>query len=342
MKFWKHIIILTTIFMSFAFTGCSGKMTAPGDNEIPEVPLEELTKKFEEGIYQDVDEDSRRVINFNSKAQWVQHMSEIMDEDLARSYADEFFYEKDGGLYLLSREGPIMLSLDQPYELKKIDETKVQVTQTSENVMTGKYELTITYEYRDGRWIIQDQEFNILDIDKEEVSYTPEEAEKIISERAEKVLNLIAGRNMKGLIDYVHPVKGVRFSPYSYVDLENNVVFMPSDFEDFFSSSIEYNWGSYDGTGEPIILTPAAYYDIFIYDQDFRNAEKISYNKQLFHGNAINNAPDVYPGSIIVEYHFSGFDPMYEGMDWRSLRLVFEEFGGDWLLVGIIHDQWTI
>lgn len=45
--------------------------------------------------------------------------------------------------------------------------------------MTGKYELTITYEYRDGRWIIQDQEFNILDIDKEEVSYTPEEAEKL-------------------------------------------------------------------------------------------------------------------------------------------------------------------
>lgn len=46
LKFWKHIIILTTIFMSFAFTGCSGKMTAPGDNEIPEVPLEELTKNL--------------------------------------------------------------------------------------------------------------------------------------------------------------------------------------------------------------------------------------------------------------------------------------------------------
>ena len=76
--------------------------------------------------------------------------------------------------------------------------------------MTGKYELTVTYEYRNGRWIIQNQEVNI--INQEEVSYTPEEAEEIISERAEKVLNLIAGRDMKALIEYVHPVKGVRFS----------------------------------------------------------------------------------------------------------------------------------
>jgi hypothetical protein len=29
-------------------------------------------------------------------------------------------------------------------------------------------------------------------------------------------------------------------------------------------------------------------------------------------------------------------------MDWRSLRLVFEEQGGSWYLVGIVHDQWTI
>lgn len=340
MKYCKHMLILTTILLSFALAGCGGKMIASGDNEIPEVPLEELTNKYEKGIYQEVEEDSRRVINFADKAQWVRHMSEIMDGDLAQSYADEFFYEKEDGLYLLSRGGPFMLILDQPYELKKIDETKVQVTQISENVMTGKYELTVTYEYRDGRWIIQNQEFNI--IEKEKVSYTPEEAEEIISDRVEKVLNLIAGRDMKALIEYVHPVKGVRFSPYSYVDLENSVVFMPSDFEEFFSSSTEYNWGSYDGTGEPITLTPAAYYDIFIYDQDFRNAERISYNKQLFQGNMINNAPDVYPGSIIVEYHFTGIDPKYEGMDWRSLRLVFEEFEGEWLLVGIIHDQWTI
>jgi hypothetical protein len=43
-----------------------------------------------------------------------------------------------------------------------------------------------------------------------------------------------------------------------------------------------------------------------------------------------------------VEYHFSGFDKKFEGMDWASLKLVFENSNNEWYLVGIVHDQWTI
>ena len=43
-----------------------------------------------------------------------------------------------------------------------------------------------------------------------------------------------------------------------------------------------------------------------------------------------------------MEYHFPGIDPKFEGMDWRSLRLVFEQKNCTWYLVGIIHAQWTI
>ena len=41
-----------------------------------------------------------------------------------------------------------------------------------------------------------------------------------------------------------------------------------------------------------------------------------------------------------MEYYFSGFDPQYGGMDWRSLRLVFAPHGEGWALVGIVHDEW--
>ena len=27
--------------------------------------------------------------------------------------------------------------------------------------------------------------------------------------------------------------------------------------------------------------------------------------------------------------------------DWSALRLVFEQVDGRWLLVGVVHDQWT-
>jgi len=337
----RKFLFLTAVLLLIALSGCSGNAGSTGTNNIPEVPLEELTTEFKNRIYQEVEPDSRKVINFNTKEQWIEHMSEIMDKNLAREYADDFFYEENGGLYLISREGPPVLLLDKPYDIRKINDTKVQVRQINkENVMFGEYELTITYVYRDGRWIIAAREFNILD--KGEELLSPEEAEEIISARADDVLNLIANKNIKALKEYIHPDKGVRFTPYTYVDLQNDVVFMPSELDGFFSGQSEYCWGSYDGTGEAISLTPAAYYDVFIYDKDYRNADKISYNQQLFNGNMINNAPDVYPGSIIVEYHFDGFDAKYEGMDWRSLRLVFEEYKGEWLLVGIIHDQLTI
>ncbi len=59
-------------------------------------------------------------------------------------------------------------------------------------------------------------------------------------------------------------------------------------------------------------------------------------------GNSIDNSQEYYPGAMVVEYHFPGFDPQYGGLDWASLRLVFQEFEGRWVLVGIIHDEWTI
>lgn len=56
----------------------------------------------------------------------------------------------------------------------------------------------------------------------------------------------------------------------------------------------------------------------------------------------IDNMSTAYPNGSFVEYHFTGFDSQYAGIDWASLTLVFEENGGDWYLVGIVHGQWTI
>ena len=68
----------------------------------------------------------------------------------------------------------------------------------------------------------------------------------------------------------------------------------------------------------------------------------IGNNTAIGSGNIIDNVPTEYPDGEFVEFHFTGFDSQYEGMDWRSLRLVFEEHAGAWHLVGIVHGQWTI
>ncbi|MEG6614289.1 hypothetical protein V6C42_15715 [Pseudoclostridium thermosuccinogenes] len=170
---------------------------------------------------------------------------------------------------------------------------------------------------------------------------TEEYIKSIIDDRATEVLTALKDYDLKKLSQYIHPDKGVRFSPYGYVDVKENLVFTAEEIESMDESKV-YMWGYYDGSGEPIELTFPDYHKRFIYDEDFINADEVGYNKALGHGNSLNNSFEVYKNSIIVEYHFPGIDPQYEGMDWRSLRLVFEKKSDQWYIVGIIHDQWTI
>jgi len=171
---------------------------------------------------------------------------------------------------------------------------------------------------------------------------TEEYIKSIIEKRSTNVLTAIKNYDLEKLASAVHPDKGVRFSPYGYVDVDKDLVFTAEKVKKLATDSTLYHWGYYDGSGEPIRLKFSDYYKKFIYDVDFLNAEQVGYNKTLGHGNSLNNSFEVYKNSIIVEYYFSGFDPQYGGMDWRSLRLVFEKKGDIWYLVGIIHDQWTI
>ena len=101
-------------------------------------------------------------------------------------------------------------------------------------------------------------------------------------------------------------------------------------------------WGHYDGSGEPIELNFNDYYERFIYDADFANPQVIGNDVAVSYGNAIDNTKEIYPNSHFIELHFKGLDPKYEGMDWRSLKLVFEQEDGKWYLVAIVHGEWTI
>lgn len=179
-------------------------------------------------------------------------------------------------------------------------------------------------------------------IQKENVIINPGAAEKKIKTKAFEVIQTIKCKNFDKLADYVHPEKGLRFTPYTHVDLEEDVVMTQEQVSNFFNNDKKYLWGVYDGSGTPIILTPAVYYDLFIYTQDFFQAEEVRFNKPVETLNTYENHYQIYENPIVVEYYFSGFNPRFEGMDWESLRLVFEEYEDEWKLVGIIHNQWTI
>ncbi|MGG3281148.1 hypothetical protein [Paenibacillus solani] len=91
-------------------------------------------------------------------------------------------------------------------------------------------------------------------------------------------------------INWVSRDKGLRFSPYAYVDLKKDVHFSKDEVAGLMEDTTSYVWRTFPGSGELIEMP---------------------------------------------------IDRAVEGMDWRSLRLVFEKIGQDHALVGIAHDQWT-
>lgn len=173
----------------------------------------------------------------------------------------------------------------------------------------------------------------------------PKEAEQVIARRTRQVILALKSRDVVTLSTLVHPKKGLRFSPYHAVNLEKDgdLVFTRRQIKSLVTSKKRYLWGEEDGSGDPIRLTFAAYYRQFVYDHDYSRAKQVTYNSDtLSSGNLINNMRESYPSAIIVEYHFSGFEEKYGGMDWKSLWLVFEKQGNEWYLVSIAHGEWTI
>lgn len=176
-------------------------------------------------------------------------------------------------------------------------------------------------------------------------SYAKEaDAKKAIESRAKETIQALKEQDLKKLAELIHPKKGVQFSPYSYIHVSSDIQVLGSGLAALWANTSTTHWGDYDGSGDPIDLTFPDYWDKFVYNEDFAAAPQISYNIILGKGNMINNVFSVYPttSAITVEYHYPGLDPLFQGMDWTSLRLVYENSGTQWYLVAIVHDQHTM
>jgi hypothetical protein len=163
-----------------------------------------------------------------------------------------------------------------------------------------------------------------------------------VVQTARQVVEAFKAKNGKRLAKLVHPKKGVRFSPYAFVDIENDVVFYSDQVQQFWTDRKIYTWGFADGTGDPIKMTPSDYCKRYILDRDFLNPSSINVNSDRARGNTNNNAAFIYPQGTRVEYYVEPLKGKgVPEFDWAALRLVFETIGDNWFLVAVIHDEWT-
>lgn len=158
-------------------------------------------------------------------------------------------------------------------------------------------------------------------------------------------MQAIKSRDMQRLASFVHPRKGVRFSPYIHVDTKTTRVLSRRQVVSLYRSNRRLVWGLADGSGDPIRMTFRQYLKSFVYRLDLLTDREVGYNpaERRGPGTDINNLLETYPRSILVRYSHPGITaPEGGAMDWQQLWLVFEKWGGEWYLIAIANNEWTI
>lgn len=156
------------------------------------------------------------------------------------------------------------------------------------------------------------------------------------------VNRLIQQQDWTALAACVHPERGVTFTPYSTVEPETDLCFTADQIKNLSQDQNIYTWGFEDGRGDPIQMTLTQYFERYVYDRDYTQATEIGVDRIITGGNALENLTEAYPGCRFVDFCFPSADPVNDGLDWSSLKLVFQPETEHWYLVGIVHGEWTI
>ncbi|WP_201584593.1 hypothetical protein [Psychrobacter jeotgali] len=165
-------------------------------------------------------------------------------------------------------------------------------------------------------------------------------SQQTITQQASRIQRALANNDYARIVKDIHPTRGVRFSMYAYVRPESDKVFTRAQFAQYLQEpKIRFTWGALDGTGEPLVIPLPEYLDTWV-DASTFNESTPSINEFKHSGNMINNINKIYQNSDFVEFYYKGTEE-YAGMDWRIMRLVFDEYQGQRYLVAIVNEQWT-
>ncbi|WP_077211931.1 hypothetical protein [Bacillus dakarensis] len=272
-------------------------------------------------------EDDGVITGFNSRTEVQAHLMKGMSESLASSLMERYIGEKEGRPYLIPTSAPVWLENDLPFQIERISDEHYKIVQEKENELIGHAVVTYHVKPRDAKWIVSQVDTKMLGLSIEQLALM--------------IVDGLKNQDMNRIADYVYPQKGLLFSPYVYIE-DEAIVFQKEEVSSLLENNSQYLWGYYDGSGDPIELTPKQYLEEILYAKPYENADEILVDDIQQRGNTINNVKEVFPQSKVVEYYLSGSEK-YGGMDWASLLLVFEQDeSGEWLLVAMVNDKWTI
>ncbi|TFE02195.1 S-layer homology domain-containing protein [Jeotgalibacillus salarius] len=170
-----------------------------------------------------------------------------------------------------------------------------------------------------------------------EPSFVPQY--QALLETSNEILAHLQNKEFDQLANYMGE-EPLTFCPYAGNCIDHGgVQFSESELDGFMDDSTVYYWGDQDGSGFPIELTPAEYDEEWLMEADYEAKYRYDRSKHFSTQELIRQK---YPAGRVVEYYFEGTSE-YDYMDWQSLNLVFEKnSSGEWVLIAIVNDRWTI
>lgn len=189
---------------------------------------------------------------------------------------------------------------------------------------------------------IENSSSNTTSVDSKNIDGKTQKKSKkeILKELNDQILASLKTKDYQKFATFIHPEKGVRFSMYAFIDPKKDKVFSKDDFLKYSDKPTKFTWGEKDGSGDIYIESLLLYLQNWVLKKDFSTAEFLV-NSSKAHGNSINNLSKIYPKAEFTENYLNGSEK-YSFMDWNALRFVFEELNGQYYLIAVINDQWTI
>lgn len=294
---------------------------------------EVLAEQFEEHYYTVLNDANDQYIleSYQSLDDVKNYFTEVMSESVATEITDTYYEETDEGVEIIPTDDYGVIDPEDDMTVQDIDSETAVLSQFTETELTGP--LLTRYTMKKALTNDAVSTFEYLFVTGEDI-----EALTFV----QPIIQHLRDGDFEQLSQYVSEDNGLTLVPYLHVD-DESLNFDKSTVANFSQDSSTYLFGYTDGRGEPIDVTPETYYEEYIHSDALQEPQNAYINEYRQNGNSLNNIEEAFPNhDAVVEIHNEGSGE-YSGMDWRSLHFVLEEIeNGDYVLIGILSDEWTI
>ncbi len=86
------------------------------------------------------------------------------------------------------------------------------------------------------------------------------------------------------------------------------------------------------------MLSISEYFKSYLYPVDYYDESDVAYinpvNESIYNGNHYN----LFFDPAVVEFFYQDLNSEYHGADFKSLKLIFEEYENEWYLINIVSN----